>query len=77
MVNLEVYTAYSDQHRQKLLRSASLSRNLNRMKMDQHDKNKRSSGVMYWLLKRLTQSSSSLSEDTGSIIGTRSSLLSE
>jgi hypothetical protein len=77
MVNLEVYTAYSDQHKEKLMRSASLSRKLNRMKMNQHRKNKRTAGMMYWVLKRFTRSSSSLSEDTGSILDTRSSLLSE
>ena len=77
MVNLEVYKAYSDQHQQKIMHSAQQSRNLNQMKMNQHNQSKNSSGLVYRLLKRLSQSSSSLSEDTGSIIDPNSSFVSE
>lgn len=77
MVNLEVYRAYSDQHQQKLLRSARQSREINQIKKNRSEKDATSSGLVNWLLVRLTQSSSGLTDKAGSIIETNSDLLPE
>jgi hypothetical protein len=77
MVNLEVYKAYSDQHLQRLMQSARQNRDLNQMKMHQCEKDETPSGLVNWLLVRLTQSSSGLTEKAGSIIESSSDLLPE
>jgi hypothetical protein len=77
MVNLEVYKAYSDQHQQKLLRSARQSREISQMKKNRSEKDESSSGLVNWLLVRFTQSSSGLTDKAGSIIESSSDLLPE